>query len=65
VMDEAHEQALAEAVAEGTITQDQADWLLERRGTRGQGLGDGLMHRRGGVGGRMGGPGDCLRTPSQ
>jgi|Deesub1362A_J573_1020465.scaffolds.fasta_scaffold03711_4 hypothetical protein len=44
VMDQAHAEALAEAVAQGTITQEQADWIQSRRGGgagRGFGMGAG------------------------
>lgn len=35
VMEEAHAQALAEAIAAGDLTQEQADWMLERPSMRG------------------------------
>jgi hypothetical protein len=35
VLDEAHADALAQAVVDGTITQEQADWILERQSAMG------------------------------
>jgi len=37
VMEDAHEQALAEAFAAGDLTQQQAEWMLERASVRGVG----------------------------
>ena len=37
---EARSDALAQAVSEGLITQDQADWMLERQGSMGAGIGE-------------------------
>lgn len=37
-MTEARAQALAQAVADGTLTQDQADWMSQRGSTRGAGI---------------------------
>ncbi|MBN1669109.1 MAG: hypothetical protein JW862_18590 [Anaerolineales bacterium] len=62
----AREEALAQAVADGAISQEQADWMLERWNNmqqNGYGPGSGLcqdgeyqnMHGPGGRGGRMGG----------
>lgn len=38
VMAEAHAEALAQAVADGVITQEQADWMLERQTMRYEGF---------------------------
>jgi len=35
VIDDARAEVLAQAVLDGTITQEQADWILERRGAMG------------------------------
>lgn len=65
-MDEVHANALQEAVQSGVITQEQATWMLSRRGgPNGQGsaLGNGprsgMGHGRGGNGGFGGYGGDC------
>ena len=44
VMTEARQTALEEAVAQGLLTQEQADWMLDRMGGRGgcSGFGPGL-----------------------
>ncbi len=50
----AHSEALQQAVADGTLTQAQADWMSQRTsqmGTGGLGLGSGAC---GGLGGGMG-----------
>ncbi len=39
VMSEARTQALADAVAQGLITQEQADWMSTRMGSRMMGQG--------------------------
>lgn len=61
-MDAARTQAIDKAVADGTLTQEQADWM-KARGQRGMGAGGcmGDNFQRGqpgrmGGGGRMGGP---------
>ena len=72
VMDAAHEAALQQAVADGLVSQEQADWMLSRRGGQG-GQGGGMSRGQGGSSaGRMGRgagnsggqAGDCLyQTP--
>lgn len=65
VMLEAHKEALEDAVAEGKITQEQADWMLERWNAMGGNLSPGQGSREGGHrfqgsgGGRMGKFGGC------
>lgn len=59
-MDAVHIAALQQAVADGLITQEQADWILSHRGgangqANGQGMGiQGQGFRGGGMNGRMG-----------
>ncbi len=72
VMDAAHAAALQQAAADGLVSQEQADWMLSRRGGQG-GQGGGMMRGQGSSSnGRMGGgagnsggqSGDCLyQTP--
>lgn len=72
VMDAAHAAALQQAVADGLVSQEQADWMLSRRGGQG-GQGGGMSRGQGGSStGRMGRgagnggsqAGDCLyQTP--
>ncbi len=51
IMDGAHAKALAQAVEQGTITQEQADWIQARRGSHeGQGMGSGPRGARWGRG---------------
>jgi hypothetical protein len=55
--------AINQALADGVITQDQADWMLSRISMR-QGAGSGTMSGRGGMGGGMGGgrgAGTCIQ----
>lgn len=47
-MDAVHEVAIAQAVADGLITQEQADWILSHRGGQNGQQGNGA---RGGMGG--------------
>ena len=56
-IDTAQAQVIEEAVADGTLTQEQADQLLERMGEGfgGRGMPFGLGGRGGRMGGRMGG----------
>ena len=68
-MDALHAEALQQAVADGLITQEQADWILSHQGgngggagnmVRGNGLGRGAGGAgRGGNGGFGGYGGDC------
>lgn len=56
---EAHDAAVQQALADGLITQEQADWLLERGAMgmhNGMGMQDG-MGMQGGMGGHRGGMG--------
>jgi hypothetical protein len=60
-MNEVHQDAFAKAVADGVITQERADWMLQRMQNmyqngygfgncpmqNGQGLGPGMMQNRG------------------
>lgn len=50
-MDAVHEAAISQAVADGLITQDQADWMLSHRGGQNGQQGGGA---RGGVSGHGG-----------
>jgi hypothetical protein len=61
IMDEARAEALEEAVEAGVITQEQADFLLERGGFRGPAFGDG-RGGRGFGGGMMLGPGPVVSS---
>jgi hypothetical protein len=55
VMQSARAEALAQAVEDGTISQEQADWILARQANRqGRGLCDGTGQGAGGGGGPMG-----------
>lgn len=60
-------EQIAQAVADGTMTQEKADWLLEGLDNGFMGGGNGFG--RGGFGGGMRGPGngDCpmVQTPAQ
>jgi hypothetical protein len=48
LMTDAHAQAVAQAVADGTLTQEQADWMAQRGGGRMMGAGSGQgMHGAG------------------
>lgn len=66
-MEEVHAAALQQAVNDGLVSQDQADWMLSRRGGNGasgqgmQGSGAGQQGQqgRGGSGGFGGNSGDC------
>lgn len=60
-MDAAHAEALAQAVADGTITQEQADWILSHRAQMGQwgASGAGPMGRGVRMGGFSGYAGEC------
>jgi len=77
-MDAVHEAAFDQAVADGVITQDQADWILSHRGGEaGQsgGMGNSQSGSRGGGNSQGannaghshnntgGGTGDCVQTP--
>jgi hypothetical protein len=66
----AHEARLAQAVADGTITQEQADLMLSGEfgmGRGGFGMGSGGRGMHGGRGGFNGmrGSGTCLGTPAE
>jgi len=55
VMQSARAEALAQAVEDGTISQEQADWMLARQGSRrGLGVCDAMGPRAGGGGGPIG-----------
>lgn len=65
-MDAVHAAALQQAVADGLITQEQADWMLSHRGGmngNGNGYGSGNQGQGGGMHGGMGqhggNGGDC------
>jgi hypothetical protein len=60
-MTEIHTTAINQAVADGVISQDQADWMLSRPGMSGSGsYGTGYGMGRGMMGGGFGGyAGDC------
>ena len=69
-MNEAHEEALQQSVANGLISQEQANWILSRRGGQGR-QGSGMNSNQSSTsGGRMGHggggygsqAGDCLYT---
>jgi hypothetical protein len=70
VMDAAHVEALDQAVADGTITQEQADWILERQAAMGMESGTGFS-RQSGRGtaafaqGAMGASGNCWSTTTE
>lgn len=51
VMQTARAQALTQAVADGVLSQEQADWMLSRGGGMGRGMGRGM------------GMGDCPYAP--
>ncbi len=67
-MDSVHQEALAQAVLDGTITQEQADWISSHRGgqnSRMNGSGNGSMGRIGrGAGNNGGFGGECPYTTS-
>jgi len=54
LMQQARDAALADAVADGTITQEQADWMSQNGGGRFLGRGSGFGGRNGGFGGNGG-----------
>lgn len=76
-MNDVHKDAFAKAVKDGVLSQEQADWMLQRmqnrgqngygpgscpmRGGRGAGFGRGMMSNRGG--GMMGGWGQGTQNP--
>lgn len=70
VMDAAHAEELAQAVADGTITQEQADWILDHQSAMGMEAGTAFGGRgaRGAATvaqGGMGASGNCWSTTAQ
>jgi hypothetical protein len=63
-MQAAHEAALAQAVADGLISQEQADWILSHRAQMGGAVanGSGSMGRGARSGGFGGNAGECPYT---
>lgn len=70
VFDDARAEVLAQAVADGTMTQEQANWILERQGAMGTDVGTGFGGRgvRGSESfgtGAKGDSGSCLSSTGE
>lgn len=70
VFDEARAEVIAQAVEDGTITQEQADWILDHKGAMGTDVGTGFGGRgvRGSESfakGARGDSGSCLTTTGE